>query len=418
MRAWNRSRIRLGALGALALALPLFAAPAGAVTNHIYKFGPNFNTPIMAVEAGQALYVSEAGNYQIKKIDYTRRNRVTVFAGTGVQCTDPTQACGDGGPATSARFSFPNSIGAAPDGLLISEFGAGKIRKVAFATGIITTIAGTGTPGFSGDGGPATNAQLGFLIGGITVRNGNIFIADTANNRIRCIGCTGPGIISTFVGTGKAAGTGPGQVTTASPDGTARRSANLLGPMGITFDPTGALVFSNNCDVVTVYGPLLFGAPGDPASYCDSTVRRVIPSGPNAGRLQTIAGTSGVVGSSGMGGNAADATLRNPTSVAYRADGRLLIGELGNSMLEFLSSIVIGQTPNLRPGIRCVGCIGAGRISLFAGGRAITQPLGNGGPAVNATIFIANFGSTVGTNLFLADQFNGQVRRIEGPWNP
>ncbi|MFZ4584068.1 MAG: hypothetical protein ACOYNI_02475 [Acidimicrobiia bacterium] len=417
MTTWARRSSR--ALGAISLACSLvFAiAPARAAVARpaITKFGPSFVQPTMAIEAGFALYVAEPNSRQIKKVDFTRNNLVTVHAGTGDECTNTTQACGDGGPAKNAQLGAPNVLGAAPDGLLIADFASGKIRKVAFNTGIITTIVGTGVTGYSGDGGPATSAQIGFAVGAMIMRNGKLYFSDSANNRIRCVGCTGAGIISTVAGSGKAAGTDPGEVTEASIDGVLARQANLLGPVGLAFDPSGALVFADACDFPSAFGPILFGQAGEPVSYCDSTVRRVIPSGPSAGRIQTIAGTRGIVGSTGMDGMATKATLRTPGAITYLPGGRLLIGELGASLVAVVTASTQTQDyTSIRPAIRCVGCSAGGRISRVAGGVPPIGATGNNGPVRDARLGGATFGGFGGTHVYVADPVYNEVRRITG----
>ncbi len=107
---------------------------------------------------------------------------ITTVAGNGI-----AGFSGDGGPATSARLNFPSGVTVDASGnLFIADLSNQRIRKVDATTGIITTVAGNGIAGFSGDGGPATDASLRFPFGGVAVdTSGNIFIADQRNHRIR-----------------------------------------------------------------------------------------------------------------------------------------------------------------------------------------------------------------------------------------
>jgi len=134
----------------------------------------------VAVDGAGNLFIADAGNARIRK----------VAAGTGIISTVAGNGSGgfsgDGGPATSA--SLPDPAGVAVDAsgnLFISELGNRRIRKVDAGTGIISTVAGNGLFGFSGDGGPATSASLADPAGLAVDGSGNLFIADSSNNRIR-----------------------------------------------------------------------------------------------------------------------------------------------------------------------------------------------------------------------------------------
>src|SRR4029077_16727646 len=148
----------------------------------------------LAVDATGNLFVADTGNGRVRKV--TPAGVISTFAGGGN--TNP----GDGGPATAAYLNQPAGIALDGGGnLYIAETGNNRVRKVT-AAGIITTIAGNATPGFSGDGGPATSAQLNAPNAVAVDSGGNVFIADSVNNRIREV--TAAGIISTFAGGGSA----------------------------------------------------------------------------------------------------------------------------------------------------------------------------------------------------------------------
>src|SRR3989441_101947 len=122
---------------------------------------------------------------------------IITVAGSGAPGLD-----GDGGPATSAQLRYPSGVAIdAAGNLFIADAVNHRIRRVAASTGIITTVAGTGTAGFGGDGGSATGAQLWTPTGVAVDAAGNLFIADAGNNRIRRV-AAGTGIITTVAGTG------------------------------------------------------------------------------------------------------------------------------------------------------------------------------------------------------------------------
>ena len=149
----------------------------------------------VAVDAAGNLYIADTDNNRIRKV--TPAGIITTVAGTGI-----SGHSGDGGPATAARLNYP--VGVAVDAagnLYIADTGNSRIRKVTPA-GVITTLAGTGIGGYSGDGGPATAAQLKYPFGVAVDAAGNLYIADSGNNSIRKV--TPAGIITTVAGNGTA----------------------------------------------------------------------------------------------------------------------------------------------------------------------------------------------------------------------
>ena len=150
---------------------------------------------------------------------------IYTLAGTGV-----AGYSGDGGPATAAQVNFPGGMCLdSAANLYIADYRNHRVRKVTPA-GVITTVAGTGVAGFSGDGGPATSAQFNYPYGMTFDRAGNLYIADFDNNRVRRV--SPAGIVSTV------AGAGPGGF---SGDGGAATSALLYLPTGVTVDSAGNL---------------------------------------------------------------------------------------------------------------------------------------------------------------------------------
>src|ERR1039457_2155197 len=184
---------------------------------------------------------------------------------------------GDGGPALAAQFS--NIQGIAVDrlgSLYLSDTDNHRVRKVSGGT--VTTIAGTGVAGFSGDGKSALNAQLNFPYGLAVDSAGNVYVADLGNQRVRRIGPDG--IITTVAGTGRKA---------SSPDGAAPTDTSLISPRNVAADAAGNLYI---------------------AEFEGHRVRKLTLGG----RLSTVAGT-GVAGWSGDGGPASAAQINYPAGI-------------------------------------------------------------------------------------------------------
>jgi sugar lactone lactonase YvrE len=219
---------------------------------------------------------------------------LTVVVGTGREGFS-----GDGGRATVAELRFPRGVAVDPGGnLFIADWGNHRVRRVDAETGVITTVAGTVRKGFSGDGGPATSAELRFPFGVAVDGAGNLFIADSGNHRIRRVDA-GTGIITTVAGTGDRGFQGDG--------GSATR-AQLAGPQGLVVDGTGNLFI---------------------ADRDNSRVRRVDAA---TGVITTVAGTS-VFGFSGDGGPATNAQIMSPGGVAVDRTGNLFIADTGNDRI-------------------------------------------------------------------------------------
>jgi uncharacterized protein (TIGR03437 family) len=182
----------------------------------------------LAVDSQGTLYVSDSGNYRVRMV--SPGGVITTVAGNG-----KLGYSGDGGPATSAQLGVPGALAVDGQGnLFIADTDNQRIRKVS-TSGIITTVAGNGTPGFSGDGGPAISALL-FNPEGVAVdEQGNLYIADTGNVRIRKV--SPAGIVTTLAGTGKQQYSG---------DGGPAVTAQLTGPQGMAVDGQGNLYVSDN----------------------------------------------------------------------------------------------------------------------------------------------------------------------------
>jgi len=268
--------------------MPGFSGDGGPATS-----ASLYSPTSVAVDASGNLFIADNKNERIRKV--TASGIITTVAGSGPTCATPPCGglSGDGGPATSAQLNNPFSVAVDASGnLFIADVGNNLIRKVS-ASGIITTVAGSGSYGFSGDGGPATSASLNTPYGVAVDASGNLLISDTGNNRIRKV--LASGIITTVAGNGTAGVTG---------DGGPAISAELKGPGGIAADAFGNLFIADNPYGVT------------------NRIREVSASGV----ITTVAG-NGTAGFSGDGGPAISAELDQPYNLAVDASGNLFIAD-------------------------------------------------------------------------------------------
>lgn len=222
-------------------------------------------------------------------------NTITTVAGTGVQGFS-----GDGGPATSARHKQSHDVAVTADGgFVFTDFGDNRVRRVS-STGIITTIAGSGQIGTGGDGGPATSAKLWGPAGVAVTADGSVLIADSSNRVVRRV--APDGTITRIAGT-------TGVFSGPSGDGGPATSAILGGPQGVTVTPDGGYLIADL-----------------------ASVRKVSP----AGIITTVAGT-GSTGFSGDGGPATSAQVNFSSEVSLTADGGFLIADANNQRIRRVS---------------------------------------------------------------------------------
>jgi uncharacterized protein (TIGR03437 family) len=237
-------------------------------------------------DASGNIYFSDAGNHTVRRI--APDGTVALVAGIG----DPGFS-GDGGPARLARLSAPSALALdAAGNLYIAERGNSVIRKVS-PSGIVQTVAGDGIAGFGGDGGPATSARIALPDGVAVDSNGNVYIADTANHRIRKV--TADGTIHTIAGSDAYGSSG---------DGGPASQALLINPRALAFDPDGNLLIADSAA---------------------NLVRRITP----AGVMQRVAG-NGAASHTGDGGPAISAGVWTPWGLAVDSSGNVLIGQIGN----------------------------------------------------------------------------------------
>jgi uncharacterized protein (TIGR03437 family) len=303
------------------------------------------NFPLgVAVDASGNLYIADTSNRRIRKV--ASNGTITTVAGNG-----RIGYSGDGGPATSAQVNWPMGVAVDASGnLYIADSVDCRIRRVS-QNGTITTVAGNGTAGYRGDRGPAVSAQLDSPNGVAVGASGDLYIADTDNHRIRKV--APDGTMSTVAGNGTAGYGGDGGPAT---------SAALSSPRRVAMDTSGNLYITD------------FG---------NNRIRRVDPNG----IIWTVAG-NGTSGFGGDGGLATDATVSNATDVSMDTSGNLYILDTSNERIRKVSP--------------------AGTIATVVGG-----PVGDGGPGVFVGLHeLDGLAYDSGGNLYLADATAQRVRRI------
>ena len=291
-------------------------------------FGPTG----IAVDSSGNLYIADTTNDRIRRV--TPSGIITTVAGNG-----KVGYAGDGGPAVSTSLTIPGGVAVDKSGNLFI-FDNTRIRKVS-TTGIITTVAGNGTRGFSGDGGPATQAQFTPARGIAVDSSGNIYIGDTSNNRVRKISAA-DGTISTFAGGGSV----------SQDNGAPATQAQLNLPMGIAVDSADnvymaeatSIQFVNSSGIINAapgaagpvgtdpllgIGSIAVDASGNVyAADVTYRIRRISP----AGVITTVAGPSGTASYPANTPPAA-LVLSNPSGVAMDNSGNLLIADTNDSFL-------------------------------------------------------------------------------------
>ncbi|MGH9663776.1 MAG: hypothetical protein ACRD9L_05075 [Bryobacteraceae bacterium] len=300
----------------------------------------------VALDSAGNLYIADTLNHRIRKV--TTDGTIATVAGRGTPSYD-----GDGGGAALAGLNQPSAIGVdAAGNLYIADTGDNAVRVIT-PQGTIRTLAGSGCAGFAGDNGPAVRAQINAPQGVSVDANGNVFIADTENHRIRRVNAQGA--IATVAGSDPSTG-----------DSGPALAARLFEPGGVAFDAAGNLYVSET------------------ASH---RVRKVTPHG----AISTVAGT-GIAGYSGDGGSAMAAQLNDPNGLATDGAGNLYIADTGNNALRMVNA--------------------AGVISTIAGTGDIGNS-GDGGPAKLARLFNPNaVARDAAGNLYVADSANHRVRKI------
>ncbi len=246
----------------------------------------------VAVDVAGNIYVSDSTNNRVRKVD-AASGTITTVAGNGTR-----DYSGDGGPAAKASLAFPMGLATDREGnLFIADARNHRIRRVDAKTGIITTVAGQGIRGLGGDNGPALAALLSYPTSVAVDEEGNLYIADSENGGIRRVDKKS-GFISSMVGEGT-----PGAKTDSS--GTPTIRGLFVAPVGLTYDGKGSLYVA------------------------DSFLNR-IKKVEVATRKVTIVAGKGVNQFCGDGGPAKEACLNQPAGVALDAAGNVYIADAGN----------------------------------------------------------------------------------------
>ena len=431
-----------GTLTRIAGRIPAFQAYSGNGGNAT-EAGLN-NPSGLAVDAAGTVYIADTGNNVIRKV--TLDGLIQTAAGNGT-----AGYSGDGGQATNAKLNQPSGIAVDSSGILyIADTSNQRIRKVA-SDGTISTIAGDGTPGYSGDEGQASTARLNTPVAIAVDSARNVYVSDFNNTRVRKI--SRGGIIATIAGPSPyfypqglsvdgggnvfvangitsqilevanngnvaiIAGTG---IAGYSGDGGSATNAQLFSPKAVVADASGNLYIADQGNgrirkiasgtVSTIAGTgttsatpgtgpanssLNYGLALDAsrniftADYNNNVVHKVVADG----TATTVVGT-GVAGFSGDGGQAVNAQLSYPTGLAIDTAGNLYICDAGNHRVRKVAT--------------------DGTITTFAGSGQVGYT-GDGGSAVNAALDNP-VGITVDTsgNVYFADEGANVVRKVSG----
>jgi trimeric autotransporter adhesin len=359
----------------------------------------------LAIDNKGNIYFADAAGSRIREVSL--KGIITTVAGDGDKC-DHAETCGDGAAAIDANLNLPESIAIDANGnLYIADAGDERIRVVNMGTSTIT-IAGVSIPGGDiatvagvandiggcpnsqqacGDGGPADKANLTSPYGVALDKAGNIYIADTKDQKIRLVntqsssitidGVTvAPGDIETLAGNGIAC---TNQKSNCG-DGKAPSSAEVTTPEGIWVDPSGNVYI---------------------ADTGDSRIREISIS---TGLISTVVDSTGSQGFNGDGGAAASAQIDLPGGIWVDSFGDLFVADSGNGRIR----VVNNQTSAITVG---GATIQPGDIETIAGG----GNAGDGGTPTRATLALPWYVTEYNGNLYIVDQGDNRIREVTNP---
>lgn len=302
------------------------------------------NPVAIAIDSKGNLYISDSNNHVIREV-FAADGTIQTIAGNGTP-----GIAGDGGPATSGEFSLASSLAVDSAGnLYIADGPNARVRMVNAATGNISTIAGAGGYGYTGDGGPATAANLFYPSGVAVDAAGNVYIADSGNSTVRVVSAATQ-IITTIAGTG----VNGGNPTSGIPgEGFPATAANLDLPYAVAVDESGnifiadggtstirkigkdGLIHTIATDVGTT--SMVADPAGDLyyADYHANALNKLYPDG----TVVTIAGIPGSYGFAGDGGPAGLAVFNGLYSVAFDLSGNIYLADYNNNDIRILNPV-------------------------------------------------------------------------------
>jgi sugar lactone lactonase YvrE len=325
---------------------------------------------------------------------WAQQYTINTFAGNGTP-----GSTGDSGPANQAQLTFPGGVAIDPSGkIYIADGGNNRVRMVV--NGIISTVAGTGTAGYTGDKAAATSATLRNPTGVALDAAGNLYIADAGNDVIRQVSVSGT--ITTFAGNNNVGYSG---------DGGAPTSASLNNPVAVAVDSAGHVFIADagNNVIREVSGGTINTIVGGSVTtdqlhhpdaiavdaggnlyIADTVARRVLEF--SGGVVTVIAGNQGI-GFGGDNGPATQATLDDPMGVAVDASGNVYIADTFNSRIRKISP--------------------AGTITTIAG-NGYPAYFGDGGPATDATLYFPRaVALDANGNIYVGDTSSNAVRILQ-----
>jgi len=345
----------------------------------------------LALDTAGNLYVADSGQNVVRKID--TNGIITTVAGNG----DPSlsTSSGDGGPATSAKLTFPTAVTVSAAGdLYIADSLGERVRIVSASNQVISTLAGNGTAGFSGDGGPAANASLNYPSGIAVDATGTLYIADRFNSVIRQVSSTG--IINTIAGQAGQPGFNDG----------AGSGSSFSAPYDVAVDQGG-----------TVYV----------TDAANNRIRRIATDGPRT--VTTLAG-NGSGAFMGDGGSALNAGLLGPASITVTGSGDLFFVDnafraarriTSNAAPAVFPLTAVGSSSTLTVTVSATGNqpLSVSQVNppanfTVTGGTcsAAPFPLSAGGSCTLVLTFSPNGGSTSGTLTIVSNAANAATTSV------